>query len=169
MWLAAPAPGCGLRGLPSLLWPAGSSLFAVTRGVFPPCCGLRGLPSMLWRVRSSVFAVACRVFPPCCGLWGLPSLLWPAGSSVFAVAYGVFPPCCGLRGLPSLLWPAGTLAAACGLFIVRHGIWFPDQEWNPGNPSLGAQSLSHWTIKEVPFIDFVYLLSLISSSLAIIT
>ena len=141
MCLAAQAPSCSVQGLPSLLWPEGSSLLAVARGVFPPCCGL----------------------------WGLPSLFWPAGSSVFAVVYGVFPPCYGLRGLPSLLWPLGSSLAAYGLFVVRRGIWFPDQEWNPGNPAFGAWSLCHWTIRKVPLIDFVYLLSLVSFNLAIIT
>lgn len=58
--------------------------------VFPPCCGPRGLPSLLWPVGSSILVLACRVFRLCCGVWGLPSLLWPAGPSLLAVASGVF-------------------------------------------------------------------------------
>ena len=40
------------------------------------------------------------------------------------------------------LWPAESLVAACG-------IYFPDQESNPGPPALGAHSLTHWTAREV--------------------
>ena len=71
MCLAAQAPSCSVQGLPSLLWPEGSSLLAVACGVFHPCFGLQGLPSLLWCMGSSLLAMACGAFPPCCGLWGL--------------------------------------------------------------------------------------------------
>ena len=38
----------------------------------------------------------------------------------------------------------------CRLLVAACGIWVPDQAVNPGAPSLGAQSLSHWTTWEVP-------------------
>ena len=36
------------------------------------------------------------------------------------------------------------------LLLSACGIQFPDQGLNLGQPSLGAQSLSHWTTREVP-------------------
>ena len=35
------------------------------------------------------------------------------------------------------------------VFVAACGILYPKQESNPG-PLLGAQSLSHWTTREVP-------------------
>ena len=37
--------------------------------------------------------------------------------------------------------------AACELLVDTYGIWFPDHRWAP---ALGAQSLSHWTTREIP-------------------
>ena len=39
-----------------------------------------------------------------------------------------------------------------GLLVVACGIQFPDQGLNPGPLRLGAQSLSHWTSREVPLL-----------------
>ena len=41
------------------------------------------------------------------------------------------------------LWHAESLVVAC---LIQ----FPDQELNPGPTALGAESLSHWTTREVP-------------------
>ena len=50
------------------------------------------------------------------------------------------------------------LHSACGIFfhwwhsnlVAARGIQFPDQGLKPGPPALAAQSLSHWTTREVP-------------------
>lgn len=106
-----------------------------------------------------LLVVACGVFPPCCGLRGLPSLLWCVGSSLLAVACGV-----------------SLLAAACRVFTcstwpLRCQAWgrAPWPRMEPRQPAFGAWSLGHWAIRKVPLIDVVYLLSLVSFSLAIIT
>ena len=42
-----------------------------------------------------------------------------------------------------------------GSFVVAVcGILFPDQQWNPGPPALGARSLSPWTTREVLIAKF---------------
>ena len=42
------------------------------------------------------------------------------------------------------------LVAACKPLAVACGIRFPEGGIKPGPAALGAQSLSHWTLREVP-------------------
>ena len=48
------------------------------------------------------------------------------------------------------MWLVDTLVAARRLLAAAYGILFPEQEWNPSPPVLGARSLSRWTTREVP-------------------
>ena len=50
---------------------------------------------------------------------------------------------------PSLLC-LGYLIVALGLLVATRSIQVPDQESNSGPPALGAQSLNHWSTREIP-------------------
>ena len=55
-----------------------------------------------------------------------------------------------------LVVACGLLVAACGLLVVTC-MWdlVPQPGIEPGSPALGAQSLTHWTTREVP-LHFLY-------------
>jgi len=48
----------------------------------------------------------------------------------------------------------GSLVGACELLVVAWGIYFPNHRSNLGPTTLGRQSPSHWTTREVlaPFV-----------------
>ena len=58
---------------------------------------------------------------------------------------------CGTQDLRSsfCMWDFFSLVAF-KLLVAARGIQFPDQGLKPGPPALAAQSLSHWTTREVP-------------------
>ena len=62
------------------------------------------------------------------------SWLWHLGSSIFTVACGIF---------------------SCSLWALTCSIWdlVPWLGINPGPTALGVQSLSHWTIREIPAVS----------------
>ena len=66
-------------------------------------------------------------------------------------------------GLNFVTWD--LLVVACGIFscgtrILSCGMWdlVPRPGIEPGPPALGAQSLSHWTAREVPSLCFRHLM-----------
>ena len=59
-------------------------------------------------------------------------LLW-----VLVVALGIFDLCCSMRDI--LLWHVGSM-------------FHPYPGMERGAPALGARSLSHWAIREVPAV-----------------
>ena len=48
------------------------------------------------------------------------------------------------------------LGASHRIFTEAWRIQFPGQRPNPGPPALGVQSLSHWTTREVPSLEFLF-------------
>ena len=78
--------------------------------------------------------------------------MWHAGSLVSAcglLSRGTRDLRCGMRDL---------LVAACGLLSCGMRDLVPLPGIKPGPPALGAQSLTHWTTREVPiFIFFTFL------------
>ena len=48
------------------------------------------------------------------------------------------------------IWQCGILVLALGIFSCSMWDLVPWLGIKPGHPALGAQSLSHWTIREVP-------------------
>ena len=57
----------------------------------------------------------------------------------------------------SQLWNgrSSVFTATCRLLIVACKIQFPPPGIESGSPALGAQSLSHWTTREVPELIFL--------------
>ena len=46
-----------------------------------------------------------------------------------------------------------VLVAACKLLVAACGIWFPDQELNPGPLHWERGVLASWTTREVPIME----------------
>ena len=114
----------------------------------------------LTSTRSECFSVVAATFqgwPPFLQILDL----WPCGQ-----ARGLFPSYFSSFGCTRsqlqdtrssfVACRCGILVLACKLLVAACGIQFPDQGSNLGSPALGAQSLSHWTTREVPFLLFLY-------------
>ena len=74
-----------------------------------------------------------------------PTYKWSEGSSA-AAGQRALPVCQALCRVSFFFWPCRT---ACGILVPQPGI-------EPASPALEAQSLDHWTTREVPqslFID----------------
>ena len=84
------------------------------------------------------------------GMWDLPrpglEPVSPALAGRFSTTVPPGKPYAGssLWYMRSLLWHAGSLVVACMWELV------PSPGTEPRPPSLGAQSLTHWTTREVP-------------------
>ena len=55
------------------------------------------------------------------------------------------------------IWLCWVLIATCGIFSCGMQDLVPQPGIEPGSPTLGAQSLSHWATREVPEKVFLYL------------
>ena len=62
---------------------------------------------------------------------------------------------CSMQDLQSSLWHAGSLVEACKLLVAAMWDLVPWLGIEPGPPTLGVQSLSHWTTREVPTVTIL--------------
>ena len=56
----------------------------------------------------------------------------------------------GTRDLRSSLWRVGSFVEGCNLLVGACGILVPQPGIEPMPPALEAQSLNHWSAREVP-------------------